>query len=250
MGGWTDAILQALPLDGSAVPKGNLEVLCSQFLAESLDRHAFSESIFYLQSRKQIDCDAVHVWRTEPDFPERDIEDLAGGFLKSRTCLDALNINDDSYVFENTTVSGSTGAGLWSRPDFTLAAIRRFKYDPRRYLDVYSFELKNRRGTSVVAVHEALAHGRFAHFAYLVCPRSSLDQTSSVAIRQACMDHGVGLITFDLSVGEADEPVATDFRFEANPQKRNIDPAEVDRHLDARLSLRGRTRLAQMASTS
>lgn len=248
MGGWTGTILEILPIDGRPLSKGQLEVLCSQRLAQPLDRNAFGESLDFLQARRQIDCDSSSIWRVEPDFPEKDLEEQTAHFLTSETCRAALHISVDGYVFENTTAVGMPGAGVWSRPDFTMAAIRRFKYDPRRYLDVYSFELKNRRGTNVVAVHEALAHGRFSHFAYLVCPRFALNQAPSAIIRQACMDHGVGLVTFDIEVTEAEQPLMIDFRFEASPQRRNIDPADVDRYLEARLPARALERLSELAS--
>ena len=59
-------------------------------------------------------------------------------------------------------------------PDFTLAVIKSWRFDPRRSLEVYSIEVKRRSGTSVASVYEAVAHGRFAHHPYLVCPGSTL----------------------------------------------------------------------------
>ncbi len=244
---WSKTILEVLPRDGHALPQADLEVVCSQRVGQVLDRPAFSESINALLRRKMVQRDATSVWRIEADFEERLLEPGAGEFLQSQVCLDSLRVAPTEFVFEKTTAAGAAGAGRWSRPDFTLAAIRRFKYDPRRYLDVYSFELKNRRGANVVAVHEALAHARFSHFAYLVCPRSNLSQAQTNIIRQACTDHAIGLVTFDLSAGDAEEPVMAEFRFEVSPQRRTPDPAEVDVHLDARLSAPLRDRLIAMA---
>jgi hypothetical protein len=185
---WSDVILEILPSDGRAVSQVDLEVFCSQKAAQSLDRPAFSDSIKTLLRRKLVQRDATSLWRIEPDFEERALEDGTESFLRSEVCLESLRIRPDFYLLEKTTTAqGAPGAGRWSRPDFTLAAIRRFKYDPRRYLDVYSFELKNRRGTNVVAVHEALAHARFSHFAYLVCPRAELGEAEANIVRQEAM---------------------------------------------------------------
>lgn len=248
---WSDVILEILPSDGRAVLQVDLEVFCSQKAAQSLDRSAFSDSIKTLLRRKMVQRDATSVWRIEPDFEERALEDGTEAFLKGDVSLQSLRIRPDSYVLEKTTnAQGAPGAGRWSRPDFTLAAIRRFKYDPRRYLDVYSFELKNRRGTNVVAVHEALAHSRFSHFAYLVCPRAELGEAEANIVRQACTDHGIGLITFRLSVTEDEKPNLTDFRFEASPQRRSPDPADVDLHLEGRLTPKSRDQLARLAARS
>lgn len=243
---WSETILEVLPPDGRALSQADLEVVCAQRVGQSLDRPAFSESIRALLRRMMVQRDATSVWRIEADFEERLLEPGTGTILQSEVCLDSLRVAPGEFVFEKTTAAGAAGAGRWSRPDFTLAAIRRFKYDPRRYLDVYSFELKNRRGANVVAVHEALAHARFSHFAYLVCPRSKLNQAETNIIRQACTDHAIGLITFDLSAGDAQEPVLAEFRFEVSPQRRSPDPAEVDVHLDARLSTLARDRLLAM----
>lgn len=246
---WSECILEVLPADGRALSHADLEVVCSQRLGQLLDRPAFSESIEALLRRKMVQRDATSVWRIQADFDECLLEPATETFLRSEVCLDSLRVALGGFVLEKTTAAGAAGAGRWSRPDFALAAIRRFKYDPRRYLDVYSFELKNRRGADVVAVHEALAHARFSHFAYLVCPRSNLIQAETNIIRQSCTDHGIGLITFDLSASDAGEPVLAEFRFEVSPQRRSPDPAEIDLHLDARLTAHSRERLIAMAGT-
>ena len=53
---------------------------------------------------------------------------------------------------DTSAIAGSEGR--YSRPDITLAAIRAWKYDPKRTLEVYSFEVKNRKGSNVPAVYE------------------------------------------------------------------------------------------------
>jgi hypothetical protein len=227
--------------------RADVEVLCAQHTATSLDHAAFRQSLTKLTRKRLILADTSSMWRVEPDFDEKTLEDGAEKFLRSTECLASLRIDAGAYVLEKTTTVGVAGAGRWSRPDFALAAVRRFKYDPRKHLDVFSFELKNRRGADLVAVHETLAHSRFSHYAYLVCPRSVLEPTQTNLLRQACMDHGVGLITFDLEAADDGSAVQSSFRFDVSPNRRAPDPSDIDRHLDARLSSANQLALLKMA---
>ncbi len=195
---WSETILAILPDTGRPLARADAEVLCTQRLATRLDRDAFRRSLAKLAQLRMVSSDATSLWRVEPDFEERALENDAERFLNSEECLSSLRVIDGTFVMQKTTSVGAAGAGRWSRPDFTMAAVRRFRFDPHRYLDVFSFELKNRSGTNLVAVHEALAHSRLANYSYLVCPRSKLEPAETNVIRQACTDHAIGLVTFDL----------------------------------------------------
>jgi hypothetical protein len=181
------------------------------------------------------------------DFAERLLEDSAEKYLWSEEAFAVLRIERRHSVFQKTTVGGGAGTGLWSRPDFTLATIRRRKFDPLRYLDVYSFELKNLIGAHVVAVHEALAHTRFAHFAYLLCPRSRLRPAETHKIKQACAEHGVGLITFRMVA--RNPPTITDFVVDLFAVRRSPDPENVEQHLEHRLSEENKRALQALGGT-
>jgi hypothetical protein len=244
---WSETILQVLPDSGRPVARCDVEVLCTQALARELDQGAFRKSLAGLSRRRLISSDSRSLWRVEPDFEERALEEGVEKFLASTDCLSSLRIVDGTFVLQNTTMSGAAGSGRWSRPDFTLATVRRFRYDPRRYLDVFSFELKNRNGATLVAVHEALAHSRLSHYSYLVCPRSTLRPADTNVIRQACADHAIGLITFELDASDEGSARLTSFRFDVMPQRRSPDPAEIDANLDARLSLENQQRLVMLA---
>jgi hypothetical protein len=87
-------------------------------------------------------------------------------------------------------------------PDFTLAVIKSWRFDPGSSLEVYSFEVKRRGGTSLTSVYEAVAHGRFVHHPYLACPRSRLDAKQNADLQTACVREGVGLILFDIVVDQ------------------------------------------------
>ncbi len=124
----------------------------------------------------------------------------AKAMLQTSTVFEGIGVASREFVFQKTATGGLLGDGRLSRPDFTLAAIRSWRFDPQRTLEVYSFEVKNRAGASVSAVYEAVAHGRFAHHPYLVCPRSRFDPAFNSEIFDACVREGIGLITFDIVV--------------------------------------------------
>lgn len=244
---WHNAILEVLPTSGRPMVRSDLEVRCTQKKRSALTPE-FASSLDSLRKRRLVESDGKSWWRIEPDFEEILLERAVEGFLEAPATLASLRLKSDSYVVQNTTTARVSGGGRWSRPDFTIAAVRRFKYDPRRYLDVYSFELKNRRGADVTAAHEALAHTRFSHYAYLVCPRSSLSPEGTTLIQQSCAAHGIGFITFDLQASDNDEPILSDFRFDASPSRRAPDPDDIDSLLDERLSAVNRARLLALAS--
>lgn len=171
---------------------------------------------------------------SEPDFREADLEDGVQAFLFSQTCMNLLKLDQASTVFQKTARTGKSGTGIWSRPDFTIATIRRRKYDPFRHLDLFAFELKNLEGLSVVAVHEALAHTRFAHYAYVVCPLSRNNTRLNDTIATECTRHGVGLIRFLIERGADDAPVLRNFELVLSAQRRSADPDDVDTYIDDR----------------
>lgn len=109
-------------------------------------------------------------WRlSEPDRDEVSLYPTLISKLEHSSTLTNLGIQQDNYVLEDTSrIAGSEGR--YSRPDLMIAAIHTWKYDPVRTLEVYSFEVKNRKGTNVPAVYEALAHARFVNHPFLVVP--------------------------------------------------------------------------------
>ena len=48
-----------------------------------------------------------------------------------------------------------------------MGCVARYRYTPLPQFDLFSFELKMPSGCNMLSVHEALAHGATAHFAYL-----------------------------------------------------------------------------------
>jgi hypothetical protein len=216
-------------------------------LGRPIDEALYGEVLTTLQARRLVTIKGQEARRSEPDFPERILEDPVERYLVSDPAFGHLRLDRDLSVAQKTARGGRAGTGTWSRPDFTIATIRRRKYDPVRHLDLIAFELKNLAGSTVVAVHEALAHTRFAHYAYLVCPRSALNASVQSAIRDACAQHGIGLLTFDLSAGRNDAPALARFQFEVDARRKAPEPDQVDNYIDDRFEEHSRKRLLEIA---
>ena len=150
-------------------------------------------------------------------------------------------------MLQNTSRGGALGEGRLTRPDFTLAAVRRWRFDPVTTLDVYSFEVKNRAGSSVAAVYEALAHGRFVNYPYLVCPRSLFDESLNRALKSTCEREGVGLFLFDIEVTQPRDYSVTNVSLHVRAERGAPDPFETEKFLDNRLNEPNKVRLQQLA---
>lgn len=184
---------------------------------------------------------------SEPDRPELELyEPLEAGF-ETNGIWTRLGIDRHQWVFQKTAAGGIRGAGRLSMPDFTLAAIKSWRFDPRRSLEVYSFEVKRRAGTSIASVYEAVAHGRFAHYPYLVCPRSNLDQSLNSELEDACLREGIGLILFDIVVEPSHQFRLKRIELIEQAVRRFPDPQIIEEHLSKRLSPANCQRLERMA---
>ena len=123
------------------------------------------------------------------------------------------------------------------------------KYDPLRHLDLVTFELKNLAGTNLVAVYEALAHTRFAHYSYLVCPRSRCRPAQNQEIHDACATHKLGLIFFEIPT-QIFPPRTENFEIVLMPDRRTPDPFIVEEFIDARMTEENKEKLQELALTS
>lgn len=128
-----------------------------------------------------------------------------------------------TFVVADTSKSG-VATGVWSRPDVTVASVRRHQFSSLRYVELTGYELKRAGEGSVVAVHEALAHKRWVHRAYLVvfAPRGYDDPKQLEDIQSECARHGVGLITFTDITDHAQ------YRELLQPRKDAVDPSLID----------------------
>ena len=233
--------------DGNVRKLGELEVQTMRRFGNRIDETQYREALTELQARRLVTVTGQDVRRSEPDFRELELEPHFEAYLSSEHAFARLGLDRAFTVWQRTARGGRAGTGTWSRPDFTIATIRRRKYDPVRHLDLIAFELKNLAGSTVVAVHEALAHTRFAHYAFLVCPRSVLNASVQSAIRDSCAQHGIGLLTFDLSVGKGERPLLKGFEIEVDPRRQSPEPELVDSYIDDRFDEENRGRLLKLS---
>lgn len=240
-------ILDCLPAD-TALDAGSLQYACGVRLGTAVKSDEFEPALSALVDRGDVVISGRLVRRNEPDFPEAILEDAIASHLQSPFTMAELGVAPTLSVFHVSARGGAAGSGQFSRPDFTLATIRTRKYDPLRYLDVITFELKNLAGTSLLAVHETLAHTRFAHYSYLVCPRPTLRPDRIEAVQNACAELGVGLATFVIQ-GPSGPPRLGEFGFVIHPKRKNPDPGVVEKYLEDRMPADKLARLACLART-
>lgn len=182
--------------------------------------------------------------------PERDEYSLYPSLIlrfKQQKFLSQLGVQPKSFVIEDT--SRAVGVeGRYSRPDITLAAVHTWIYDPQTTLEVYSFEVKNRKGSIVPAVYEALAHARFVNHPYLVVPSSRLQTQNLNLIRRTCEREGVGLIFFDLKASTINPGFEIDnLTLEVEAERRPTNPRVVEDFLNTRFGESAKTGLQKMA---
>jgi hypothetical protein len=129
----------------------------------------------------------------------------------------------------------------WGRPDYTVVSIVPMSVLPAPQLDVYAFELKAEAAADITSVHQALAQTRMTHFGYLVwhLPEGSPHETRLAEIADQCRRHGIGLILI------RDPDQVETWSIEADAERKNTPPGDVDAFLVARLSEEERTEIRQ-----
>lgn len=223
-----------------------------RYVEQTLNTHVTFEEISrhleIMESDELAERNPDGLWRVcEPDRPELQLYEQLGALLKKPDLLQQLGVQGSNFVLEETATVG-TSDGRFSRPDFVLASIRRWKFDPQTSLEVFSFEVKNRQGANIPAVYEALAHARFVHHPFLVCPRTRLDVSLERQIKSTCEREGVGLILFDIKAVSQNPGFALlNLSVECTAARRSTDPAIVERFLEGRLSEVSNTRLQRLA---
>lgn len=133
-------------------------------------------------------------------------------------------------VVEVADIAQARARGQWSNPDYLLVSVCPLSVLGGAQVDVHVFELKNEAGGRIQAVHEALAHGRFAHFAHLVwyLPRGSRREPEIEQIASHCRLHGVGLIRMT-----EDTPA---IEVLVDPVRTRTTQLEIDGFVESRLS--------------
>ena len=142
---------------------------------------------------------------------------------------------------EITALNARGPEGRWSRPDLAAVAVWRRKFDPTIHLDLYGFEVKPAKRGDVSWVHEALAHTRYVHFAYLVWNWSAheLYGESYEAIEDSCKAYGIGLII----AHDPGNPQKYLLQLQAARMNPSLDI--VDQFIEAKFSQQKKDRLLQ-----
>lgn len=90
------------------------------------------------------------------------------------------------------------GAARWEQPDLAAVVVKRSRFAATAHIELVSIEAKRSEDCDVRAVHQALAHKRFANKSYLAWNRSHCscsDRDAFNRVFDSCKAHGVGLIT-------------------------------------------------------
>jgi hypothetical protein len=115
--------------------------------------------------------------------------------------------------------------GRWTRPDVAALAVSRGEFVPYWRADLHTFEVKTARGLDETAVHEAHAHGRFGHYAWLAF------QAAGRTERQGDLFGRVVSVAVTLGVGVlccADPFNVHDWTLESWPHRTGADNAMAD----------------------
>lgn len=143
-----------------------------------------------------------------------------------------------SIVVENTA-RVNAGGGRWTRPDLSMVCISSYRYRTVSQFDLYSFELKMPQGCNLLAVHEALAHGAVANFAYLTLylPADASEQINLPAMLEQAQRHGVGIIRM------FDPRDFSTYTKLLNARRSETSPARIDGFIEERFTLANRLAL-------
>lgn len=247
------SLLRQLPPDGTPIPNRAARALVTQDLAQlvSVDDY-FAARDRLLDQRKVgrvrgqggsvfllMDAQDEEAGRApEPNGapPERELMEPLGVALRAqfRQWLDLPSHG----VIEVADIAQARARGQWSNPDYLLVSVCPLSVLAGAQVDVHVFELKNEAGGRIQAVHEALAHGRFAHFAHLVwyLPHGSRREPELEQIAAHCRLHGVGLIRMfeDKTIEAMVDPVRT-----------RATPLEIDGFVESRLPKQQLTTIRQ-----
>jgi hypothetical protein len=134
---------------------------------------------------------------------------------------------DEVWVAETHSQGSKQTGGTFTRPDITVAGVRRYVFLPKR-LEIISFEIKPAESVGVMGVLEAIAHREAAHRSYVIfaMARPAFESSAEAErIIELAQKYGVGLVlTEDPSEVETWEILLDAMRHEP-------DPARLDRFL-------------------
>lgn len=174
-----------------------------------------------------------------PDKQESDLYEPAATVLRSEWAKDFAI---EEYFVQVTAKQGrrETG-GTWTRPDIILVSVTTYQFLLGKFVDVVTFELKDKDNFNITAIYEALAHRRAGTRAYVLARlppsiRKDLDEAIE-DISEEAKRHGVGLII----AGDIERYDTWDFVVQG--ERREPDPAELDDFIERQVSEDNKKRL-------
>jgi hypothetical protein len=107
-----------------------------------------------------------------------------------------LNLSVRRYCYRARYLREGSGEGALGTPRFHLGQRHAIQIHARRASRCAKFRVEDRKGCSVLSIHEALAQTRFTHFGHLVwhLPERSKSEARLAEIEDHCAGHGIGLI--------------------------------------------------------
>ncbi len=175
-------------------------------------------------------------YRTERELYKPVEEALRDGWSKA--------LRHSNYLVQITGGQGrrATG-GMWTRPDITVVTVDTYAYVPGKFIEVIKYELKAAGNWSVAGVFEAASHSRFATKTYLLIyapqglpsvPKEQLERLQAECTR------------FEIGLGFFQDPHSYDtYDFLLDPERRQPDPAEMDRFISQQLSDSNKRRIVE-----
>jgi hypothetical protein len=237
------SLLRQLPLDGTPIPNRAARALVTQDLARLVSLEDYFAARDRLIDQRKVgrvrgQGGSVFLLIDVPDEEPPALEPT--GIPSERSLMDPLGVAlrtqfrqwldlPPQGTVEVADIAQARSRGQWANPDYLLVSVCPLSVLAGAQIDVHVFELKNEAGGRIQAVHEALAHGRFAHFAHLVwyLPHGSRREAELEQIAAHCRLHGVGLIRMfeDKTIDAIVDPVRT-----------RAAPLEIDGFVEARLA--------------
>ena len=239
------SLLRRLPDDGTPIPNRAARAMVTQDLAQlvSVDEYFLARDKLLAQRKVgRVRGQGGSVFLLPPPTkPGLVPSPESAGLLSERALMvplgEALKGPFKQWldlpqqgVVEFLDIAQTRTRGQWSNPDYLMVSVCPLTVLNGAQIDVHVFELKNEAGGKIQAVHEALAHGRFAHFAHLVwyVPKGSAREPEIEQIASHCRLHGVGLIRLLDGKGAIDVLV--------DPIRTRTTPLEIDGFVESRLS--------------
>lgn len=239
------ALLAALPPDGSPVPNRAARAILTQQLGLLISAETYFAARAQLLAKGLVgrvrgQGGSVFLLPPPAEAPEQEPASVAPsekslmgplGQALATQFAEWLDLPANGHV-EVLDIADNRRPGQWANPDFLLVSVCPLAVLGGAQVDVHVFELKNEAGGRIQAVHEALAHRRFAHFSHLVwyVPRHSPRELELEAIAAHCRLHGVGLIRL-LEVSPVPQ-----IEVLVDPVRSTTSPLEIDGFVESRLS--------------